>query len=275
MPAETRLETRPDRIELFVRGERVAAYLPGGSAPGLLPLLVSEGRPVTQSAFPEGVSVWVGHPNVSGFAFGDGGAQTDAATQGRIRTQDFQARRGSQSVGLEHTCDWFAPDGTRLLTDVRTLRLQPGPAAGSILDIRLELRAPDDRSAHLVRCGEGLLRLSLASAFLAASGQIRNSASDYGRDLHERSAEWCACVGVVQAETVGLVILDHPTNPLHPPVWYLSAPSTLGINPGYWQDTVLAPGQSLAYRYRLHTHSGYVEAGWAAARLREFAAYTY
>ncbi len=270
-----RLETRPDRVEMFSRGERAAVYLPNGEPPGLFPLLSVEGRPVTQPAFDDGVSVWLGHANLDGFSFGHRGPNVPDACSGQYRTDDLIARRGSQSIGLEHTCGWFATNGERLMTDVRTLRFQQGPAQGSILDFRIALHAPEDRASTLHRSDEGLFRIALASAFLAASGQIRNSAGDFGSDIHNRSAEWCTCVGVVRAETVGLVVLAHPANPSNPPVWNLDPLGTLQINPSYWHDLVIQPGGSITYRFRLLTHAGFVEAGWATARHREYSTQNY
>jgi len=268
MRSGTRLETRPDCVELFVREERAASYLHDASIPGLLPLYATERRAVTQPYFENGVSVWIGHSDLGGFTFGE----SSGARPGSYRTQDVIARRGSQSVGVQHTCGCFTPEGRCLLTEVRTLRIQPGPASGTILDFRLELKAPETQAVTLARSDQGLLRIQLASAFGAATGTIRNSAGDYGRDLDRRSAAWCGCVGVVQAETVGLVILDHPSNPAHPPAWNLDEAGTLEINPHYWQDTKIAPGASVEFRYRLLIHSGYVEQGWADLRMREFVA---
>ena len=268
MRSGTRLETRPDCVELFVRGERAAGYLHDASTPGLLPLYATERRAVTQSYFENGVSVWIGHSDLGGFAFGE----KSGVSLGRYRTQDVIARRGSQSVGVQHTCGCFTPEERCLMTEVRTLRIQPGPASGTILDIRLELKAPETQAVKLPRSDRGLLRIQLASAFGAATSTIRNSAGDYGRDLDQRSAAWCGCVGVLNAETVGLVILDHPSNPAHPPVWNLDASGTLEINPHYWQDTQIAPRASVEFRYRLLIHAGYVEQGWADLRMREFVA---
>lgn len=266
MPSGTRLETLPDCVELFVREERVARYLHSAPIPGLLTLYAAERRAVTQAHFEDGVSVWFGHADLGGFHFGEPVNEPS----GLYRSGDMIARRGSQSVGLQHTCDCIAPDGRVLLTEVRTLRIQEGPSQGMILDIRLELGAPKAQAAVLPRSERGLLRVRLASAFLASGGTIRNSAGEYGGEVDQRSAAWCGGLGVVRAETVGLVILDHPNNPAHPPVWRLDPCGTLEINPYFWQETTIPAGKAIEFRYRLQTHSGYVEQGWADGRMRDF-----
>jgi hypothetical protein len=268
MQSGTRLETRPESVELFVRERRVARYLHSAPIPGLLPICAADGQAVTQLGFDTGVSVWVGHPDLAGYTFGEASAERP----GRYRSLGVVARRGSQSVGLQHTCGCFTPGGECLLTEVRTLRVQPGPSQGMILDFRLELQAPQAHPVTLPRTERGLLRLRLASVFVSAGGTIRNSVGEYGTELNRRSAAWCGGVGVVQAETVGLVVLDHPENPGHPPTWNLDPDGTLEVDPHVWQETVIAPGKSVEFRYRLHTHTGYVEQGWADRRLREFIA---
>lgn len=276
MRSEARLETRPDRIELFVRDERIGSYLHNAPVPGLSPLRVEQ-RAVTQAVGEDGVAIWFGHADLAGFAIGEFAdgcffGEFLGRPSGRYRTEELVARRGSQSVGLQHTCVCVAPDGRKLLTEVRTLRIQPGPAQGALLDLRLELQAPDDSEVILPRSDRGLLRLGLAPAFLGSGGTIRNSVGEYGSEIDRRSAAWCGCVGVVSAATVGMVVLDHPHNPAHPPLWNLNASGTLEVDPHFWQDTVIAAGTSVEFRYRLLTHAGYVEQGWADRQMREFAA---
>lgn len=268
MASETRLETRPGGVELFVRGERVALYLHQAPIPGMRTLYAGEQRAVTRASNDRGVSVWFGHSGLEGYVFGEPAGEGT----GLYRSFDVVARRGSQSVGMQHTCGCFTPDGRCLLTEVRTLRVQPGPSQGAVLDLHLELRAPDDHSATLVRSERGLLRVQLAPVFVSPSGTVRNSVGDYGLDIGGRSAAWCGCVGVMLAETVGLVILDHPANLAHPPVWNLDETGTLEINPHRWQETVIPAGKSVEFRYRVLIHCGYVDQGWADLRMREFAA---
>ena len=266
MPTGTRLETRPDCVDLFVRDERTVRYQHNAPVPGLSPLCATERREVTQPYFENGVSIWIGHSDLDGFAFGE----MTGENQGVYRSEGVVARRGSQSVGLQHTCACVTPDGRRLLTEVRTLRVQPGSSQGAIVDLLLHLSAPAERAIVLPRSDRGLLRMRLASAFGSFGGTLRNSVGEYGPDIIGRSAAWCGAIGVVQAETVGLVVLDHPENPAHPPVWNLDASGVLEVNPHYWQDTPIAAGASVDFRFRLVTHSGYVEQGWADRRLREY-----
>jgi hypothetical protein len=115
------------------------------------------------------------------------------------------------------------------------------------------------------------LRAAL-SLFPIGGGQMRNSSGDYGpQEADGKPSRWCGCVGVVQGVTVGFVLLDHPGNPGPPPRWRVTPEGRLSLLPFAQETAWLAPGESHTRRCRLLVHQGYVEAGWADARLEEFA----
>jgi hypothetical protein len=279
----TTLATGPQSIDFMGRGERFTSYLYGGDIPGFSALHTPEGRAVTQADSTHGLSVWLQHGNVNGVAFGiedpplPHSGESDAHTsrqQGRIVSREIMARRGSQSVGFRHTCDWRTADGRCLLTDVRTVRISPGPSEGQILDFTFVLQAPEDTSVTLGRTEQAFLCVrATATLCPIGGGQIRNSTGEYGvQAIHGRKAAWCSCVGVVQGETVGFVLMDHPETPWHPTTWIVRTDGLISPSPFAWHEAILAPDRSIAFRYRLLTHRGYVDQGWVEARMAEFAA---
>ena len=271
------LQTGPGRIDLLVRGEGVTTYLYGDErpVPGFTVLNASGSRAVTQADRPEGVSLWLAHGNIDGVAFrtGSEASTSESAETGHIVTAEMTARRGSQTVGFRQTCAWRAADGRSLLTDTRTVRAFPGAGESRVLDLSFWFIPPEGKSVTFGRTDESLLMVRAASTLRpAGGGQVRNSEGDYGAEsLHGRAAAWCACVGVVQAETVGFTLLDHPANLGHPQPWIARDDGTLSPSPFAWRTLELPPGQSLFLRYRLIVHRGYVDQGWADARLAEFA----
>ena len=76
---------------------------------------------------------------------------------------------------------------------------------------------------------------------------------------------------MVRGETVGCALLDHPDNRWHPPRWTATETGLLAPQPFAWSALELVPQEPLQLRYRLYTYEGYVDAGWANARLAEFA----
>ncbi len=303
MPLHTRplsLLTAHDRVEIFVRGERFAAYRHGeGVTPGFTTLYAPGERALTQPA-PNGLGLWLMHGNVNGVAFGgetdkekrgqreeeteeDKNKQQAASSRqllpvGQIVTDDLMVRRGTYSVGFQHECGWILPDGERILTTVCTTRVLPGPSEGVILDVEVCLQAPDNKAVTLGRADDALLCIRAASGlysvepFAMGAGQTRNSLGEYGTTQVEgRAARWCACVGVVNGETCGFAFLEHPANLAFPSPWIARPDGVLSPSPFGWRTKTLAPGEALRLRYRLLTHLGYVNQGWADARLTDYA----
>ena len=274
-----------------MRGERFASYRSGPENPGFTALLAPENRVLTRATRADGLALWIGHGSVNGVAFGteakpdeesdvlakiapDLAAFRERYTQqiGRIIPTETMARRGSHSIGFQQICEWRSPDDTLLLTDVRTIRVLPGPAEGRILDILLELRAPEEMAVLLEPSQDSLVQIQVASPlFPNGGGQLRNRNGDYGVEaMHGKGAAWCAAIGVVNGQTVGIVMLDHPANPGHPSPWIVREEGILSPSPFGWSRLELAPNESLALRYRLLIHEGYVDQGWADARMSDW-----
>jgi len=285
------LLTTSNRLEFFVRGDSFATYAYNeGAAFGFTKLQMYGERAVVQTHDGE-PAIYVSHGNVNGVVFDhsdiieggpqggnqnspeeNAGEQRDAKPVGSIVTEDMEVRRGLASVGFRHTCAWRDPGRNHLLTQTLSTRITPGPSEGGILDMRIQLQAPDNDSVVLGRTDIGLLCLRAAPPLSpSGTGQIRNSLGDYGpAAISGKNALWCACVGVVKSITVGFVCLDHPANPVHPTPFVARADGFLSANPFLYQAVTLPPRGMLSFRYRLLAHVGYVEAGWAGARLSDY-----
>jgi Methane oxygenase PmoA len=264
------LTTAPGRIDFYVWDERFASYEIEGSVPGFTTLFASGMRPVTQPGTASGRGVWLAHGNVNGMAFGTDGNSDRPA--GRIVTNDLTARRGSQSTGFLHECIWTAPDGECVLDDVRTIRVARGPSQGVLLDIGIRFTAQAANGVTFGQSADSLLIACIATPLLASGGgQQRNSNDEFGpAAMHGRQARWCACNGVVRGETVGFAFLDHPGNPWHPSPWLCREDGVMSPSPFPWRQHKLEHGRSLALRYRIVVHFGYVEAGWIQERMADW-----
>ena len=265
---EPYLTTAPGRIDMHVRGARFASYKTDGAVPGFTSLLAGGLRSVTQADRAVGLCLWLGHGNVNGAAFG----VSEDGNSGRIVTDDLLARRGSQSVGFLHECHWIAPDGERFLNESRTVRVVGGPSAGALLDIDIVMTPCAADTIILGRSNSGLLSICIATSLLPdAGGQMRNSIDDFGpAAMNGRQASWCAANGVVDGETVGIAILDHPENPWHPSPWVCTDDGLLSPCPFPWRTFELKRDAPLRVKYRVVVHTGYVEAGWVHQRLRDW-----
>ena len=268
------LQTKENRLDFLVQGERFATYQYGAErVPGFTCLMAPGERRITELEPRSGMGLWLAHGNVNGVAFGREEENASLQEQGRIVSTDLMVRRGTFSAGFQQTCAWLDSEKRCHLTDVRTIRMQPGPGTGRTLDWTITLQAPKERAVLFGRTEAAFLQMQVASSLRpSGGGQLRNSLGEYGAEtMNGRSAAWCAGVGVVAGETVGFAFLEHPTNPWYPTPWRTTSEGLLSPSPFVWRQESLAPRETLTLRYRLLIHQGYVEMGWATERLQEFA----
>ncbi|MCS6776833.1 MAG: DUF6807 family protein [Chloroherpetonaceae bacterium] len=190
-----------------------------------------------------------------------------------VREAETLVRRGAYSLGFQQTFLWHSPEYGDLLTETCTARVAPGPCDGFLLDLTLMLHAQGRMPLTSVPDSPALLTAVLPSALLPdGGGQIRNGEGLYGIEtLDGRASAWTGATGVIYGETVGVIWLDHPDNPCHPPVWRVDAHGQIAPCPFLERPLSLPPSATLRWRYRILVHRGYVEQGWAGARLQEFA----
>ena len=274
MMADIGFLTGEYRIDLMVRREPVATYrYAPGMIPGFSAFCAVEGRMVSALDAFSGQALWLAHGGIDGISCGIPLENEDTRAEGTIVSADLTARRGAQSVGFQQECLWVGPDGKVLLQDRRSVRVTPGPSEGSVFDILIRLYAPNDKSVLLGREEKTLLRFRGAPTTLpSGGGQLRNSKGNYGpEEMQGQIAAWCAGVGVVRGETVGWALLDHPSNRWHPPRWTVSPDGLIAPQPFAWSALELEPHDPFQLRYRLYVYQNYIDAGWADARLAEFA----
>ena len=246
------LAVLPNRLDFLAYGEWLTSYFPHDPLPGFGPLLTPGGRAVTRSAESARASMWISSTG--------GSAPLSAGS-------DLVARRGAMSVDFHQRWTREMPDCT--LVEDSSARFAPGPAGGYTIDLRVALRVS---AAFAIPPGRnGLVNILLAPQLLAsAGGQVRNSAGQYGPEhMNGRLARWCAAVGVVDGETVGITVIDHPANPWHPCPWTVRNDGLLALAPFNWQSITLAAGQQTVFRCRVLVHRGYVDNGWADARIAD------
>ncbi len=264
-----------NQADFFCRRERCATYRHSATTSGFVSLRLPDESSLTEPDTFSSMALWVEHGNVNGFSFS--AKNRDSRTAGEIRCAQFIARRGSQSSGFQHELLWQSPDGETLLEEERTVRIEPGPCQGSVIDLTILLRNPTDNPITLGKTLESFVRLRVAPSLRPeGGGLIRNSFGDYAPNgLEGRSAKWCSAVGVVKGATMGIVFLEHPRNPWNPSPWSLSPAGVLSPTPFPWREHTLKTKETLKLSYRIMLHQGYVDAGWATERLAEFTQYAY
>jgi hypothetical protein len=99
------------------------------------------------------------------------------------------------------------------------------------------------------------------------SGKMTNAEGKAGeKAVWGKPSPWVDYAGTLEGETVGVAILDHPSNPKHPTFWHsrdygLFAANIFGEH-DFFNDKsrdggmTLEPGQTWRFRYRVVIHPG-------------------
>jgi hypothetical protein len=225
---------------------------------------------------PHHQSLWFAHGSVGGLDFWHGSGRSErmvARGEPRLEELDDGAR-----VSLEY--DWLVDDEELICTEQRTWTFRCAPEA-NILDASFTLRAVD-QPLVLGDTKEGTFALRLHPRLrvegAVASGELTNSEGQRDGEVWGQRARWVEATGEVEGVRVGVVLLDHPSNPRHPTWWHARTYGLLAANP-FGQhdfeglapgagDLTLAPGEALTLRYRLLLHTGrwpheQLESEWA------------
>ncbi len=261
------LQTDARRLLIMVRGEPFLIYSYGNDrSPSVSALYAADNRQVAGK--PDGTeAITIGHGDVNGLSFIEGG-------RGAITTQELVVRRGLFSAGFVHHLFWRDHNDVPILAESRRIRVMAGPCEGGILDITLRLTPLLESGVRFAASAHDILQIHLAAGLCGElMGAMRDEHGRCGHhEVNGRISRWVSVDGVIRGETVGLVVLDHPLNPFYPTTWHADRFGTLSPSPILWAGVEETLTRTIVLRYRLHTHFGYVEAGWSHARFLDFAA---
>lgn len=265
---------RDGDAEVCVGGAFFTRYVTrGGPKPYLYPIIGPTGKPVTRD-YPmkedtpgedhdhvHHRSCWFTHDQVNGVNFWAEGDQA-----GRTVHRAFESLESGPVVGrIVATTDWVSADGRKICEDRRDVRVYATDEL-RLLDFDITWRASEG-PLHLGDTKEGVFGFRVAETMkVDRGGHILMSNGQRDGDAWGKAAEWCDYSGPVDGQTVGISILDHPSNPGHPSHWHvrtygLFCANIFGLShfdPGSGQDGSLdvKPGEALRFRYRVLIHQG-------------------
>ena len=204
-----------------------------------------------------------------------GPAPSDA-TLGRIVAKGPVRVHGGKTTGtIDAVLSWLKPDGTALLTETRRMTFHSHPSL-RIIDIDLDLQAIERTEFRDTKEGTFALRMATALEEPASNpkpgaptrtGTLRNAEGAVGEaNVWGKRSAWVDYAGRIGDEPVGIVMMDHPSNPRHPTYWHSRGYGLHAINPFGWHDflndktvngaLMLEPGQHVRFRYRVVIHPG-------------------
>jgi len=286
----------PGVVRIEIDGDLFAEYhYQGASRPYLFPVLAADGTLVArrwplQDSTDEAhdhvhhKSLWYAHGDINGVDF-----WSESSSAGTTAHVEFLELKSGREVGtLISRNELRSKDGQRLATADHALRIYRTEDV-RMFDYEVTLRATDG-DVTLGDTKEGSMAIRLAETMRLKpnehnvgkpTGHIVNSEGQRDGATWGKRAAWVDYYGPVDGETVGVAIMDHPSNPHHPTWWHvrdygLFAANPFGVHdfekkPAGTGDMKVPGGRKLTFRYRFVIHAGDEQAGRIAERYRDYA----
>ena len=223
---------------------------------------IEEALPSETKDHPHHRSMWFGQDEVNGYDF-----WADEGENGDIDQTGIQfGKTDDGKVFILTTNDWNAPDGKRVLSDVRNIIFSKDNER-RMIDFAIKLIASDG-PVHFGDTKEGSFALRVAGTMKVDAkkgGVIINAENIRNADAWGKRSAWVDYSGPVDEQTVGFTIHDHTRNLNYPCRWHVRNYGLFGANPfgqshftggeptkGFTSDA----GQELNLMYRVVLHQG-------------------
>ena len=230
--------------------------------------------------------LWFTHGDVNGFDFwANEVSQRKGKLGDKLGTVELVSVDGVKSRAkkgsIKASFVWKDPSGKVLLKEAKTITFHSGKKL-RVIDYDSTLTAVE--KAHFGDTKEGMFALRLTAPLDGKhTGKMVSAEGKVGEKLvWGKRSPWVDYVGQLEGETMGVAILDHPSNPKHPTYWHsrdygLFAANIFGEHDFYNDKTkdggmTIEPGKSLAFRYRVVIHSGDTEAAGIAGIFAKWSA---
>lgn len=281
-------------IQVNIDGEKFTEYhFKDVSRPFLYPILGPGGVHMTRRWPQEEVAGEErDHPHHHALWWSHGAANdvdfwSEGAKAGKTVQKSIVKKKGGKKEGVLVTQnDWLSKEGTVVASDQRTIRFHQSPANARLVDFEITITAS---SGDLVLgdTKEGTMAIRLAESMRVTQpknkpglGHIELSTGEKDVATWGKRAAWCDYYGPVEGKTVGVAILDHPSNPRHPTWWHvrdygLFAANPFGVHdfekkPKGTGDLTIPAGKSLTFRYRFLFHDGDTASAKVAEQFAEY-----
>ncbi|MGB0766676.1 MAG: PmoA family protein [Phycisphaeraceae bacterium] len=243
--AKLTIQTDGDRQAVNLGGELFTAYNHKDAAkPFLYPIIGPTGANMTRhypmkkgvegesKDHPHHTSMWFTHGGVSGVDFWHEGKNRGTIATQVVSPTIAEGRR----VMLASIENWLTPKKAVLATATNFYGFEALEDGSRVIDYATTL-APDGSVGELVFADtkEGTMGFRLAPQLRlkggVATGQAVNSEGDKDKNTWGKRAKWVAYWGVIDGNTCGVAIFDHPTNLRHPTWWHARDYGLVAANP--------------------------------------------
>ena len=283
--AEVGVTAQKDKVDVTINGKPYTTLYYSGdvSKPYLHPLRAASGKIVTRhfpmeqvdgesKDHPHHRGLWFAHGDVNGWDFwaNEKGLRSEGKGGGTVAFDKLvSAKGGKQSGEIKANFTWKTGDGQALLSEQKTIRIQPmGDSRAIDVDILLTALTP-------VKFGdtkEGTFAIRLARALEESQTGTMTASTGKAKEkaVWGTAAPWVDYAGTIEGERLGVAIFDHPKNPRHPTYWHsrgygLFAANIFGLHDFLRDKTkdgslALKTGEKLHFRYRVLIHPGLTDA---------------
>ena len=249
----------------------------GGNKPYLYPLRTATGALVTRPLPQENVpGETKDHPHHRGmfFSFGDVNGYNFWATEpnskvpgksSMVLRKVVKAKGGAKSGAIVAVFDGLNPQGKPVMTETRTYVFH---ASAQLRVVDFEIVIDPLETLKFADTKEGTFGIRLATSISEAKGgkMVNAEGAETEKNVWGKRSPWVDYTGQVAGQTVGVAIMDHPSNPRYPTYWHsraygLFAANVVGVRDFENDKTkdgslTISPGQKLRFRYRVVIHPG-------------------
>ena len=287
--AEVTVEKSDKGAIVKIDGDLFTEYLiKTDNKPALWPVIGPTGKAMTRAYpivdkpeitndHPHHRSLWFTHGSVNGVNF-----WAKSPNYGEVVHREFKKLESGTDIGtiVAHN-EWIGPDGKRVCTEDQTFKFS-GDKDVRVIDATITLNATDG-PIKFKDDKEGSFAIRVPDSMRVDTkqgGQIVNSNGQTDAAAWGTPANWVDYHGPVDGETVGIAILDHPSNPSHPVRWHVRNYGLFAANPFTRKAFEAAEqplaievpaGESITFHYEIVLHSGDEKGGKIAERYEEFA----
>ncbi len=264
MPVDPRIIEEEQRFKFYNRDTFLLAYNKGWvqygdmykSRPDFYPVYSPSGREVTCTCayrYNHHKSIFIGHADVNGINFFHDNNPT-RSNLGDIVLEKSQHEIDENGMHVMTHNGWITKADVRLLEEERNFTVILGENAhiidltSTLIASQTDLTFAQDNHAFLgVRVAD-TMDVEDGGTILNANGQ-RNE-----EEAMRQSANWTDYSGVVAGKTVGVTLMNHPSNP--PSAFFTRNYGTFLTNFTLLDKHELSRGERLTQRFRILVHEG-------------------
>jgi hypothetical protein len=284
--------------DVLINGQLFTRYLTSAEAgpkPYLYPVIGPTGEGVTRNYPMKDVAGEKrDHPHHRSFWFTHDIVALDKANPVQFWMEDpkkagkelhagFESVESGPAMGrfLART-NWVGPDGKKVCSDVRDIRVYNVPG-GRLFDWNTTILATEG-DVTFGDTKEGTFGCRVAQDMAVDSkkgGKIVNSRGQTDDKAWGMPAEWVDYTGPVGGKTVGIAMMNHPTSFRFPTTWHVRTYGLFAANPFGLRDFpngkgkdgshVIQKGGSMAFVYRMFIHEGDTKEADVASIFEQYA----